>query len=88
MKRFWFRFEHEPHNSGYKGSEYGVTAYDYRDALNLLKDNVFLDDHIPPIIQIIENVDVSTLDAGHVLPNMYSPNLRGIWYPIGFTINN
>jgi hypothetical protein len=27
---------------------------------------------------------VSTLDKGHVLPNMAAPNERGIWYPLGF----
>ena len=32
------------------------------------------------VTDIIEDVDVSTLDANHVLP----PNLRGVWFPLGY----
>jgi hypothetical protein len=30
---------------------------------------------------VVEDVDVSQLDAGHVLPNMGDPTLRGVWFP-------
>jgi hypothetical protein len=33
---------------------------------------------------VIEDVDVTTLDANHVLPNMMPPSVRGVWYPIGY----
>jgi len=36
------------------------------------------------VIQLIEDVDVSTLDQDHVARNMLDPNERGIWYPLGF----
>jgi len=36
------------------------------------------------VTDIIEDVDVSTLDANHVLPNMAPPNLRGVWFPLGY----
>jgi len=29
-------------------------------------------------------VDVSTLDHGHVLPNMEVVLLRGVWFPKGY----
>jgi len=35
----------------------------------------------PDAVKVTEDVDVSTLDAGHVLPNMYPPNERGVWFP-------
>jgi len=39
---------------------------------------------MPEIKKVIENVDVSTLDAGHVLPNMSPPNIRGVWFPLRY----
>lgn len=32
---------------------------------------------------MIEDVDVSTLDPEHVLPNTGVPAARGIWFPLG-----
>jgi hypothetical protein len=32
----------------------------------------------------IEDVDVSTLDQGHVIPNMRPPVWPGVWYPVGY----
>jgi hypothetical protein len=31
-----------------------------------------------------QDVDVQSLDQGHVIPNMHPPNWRGIWYPKGY----
>ena len=59
----------------------GVTAYSYEDALCLLQAQVFRDGPIPPILSIIENVDISALDPGHVHPNIGVTIWRGIWYP-------
>ena len=39
---------------------------------------------LPTIAVLIEDVDVSTLDAGHVLPNMSPPVRRGVWFPLGY----
>jgi len=61
----------------------GVTAVNYEDALNILKEKVFIDGSFPDIKKVTENVDVSALDADHVRSNMMPPNARGIWYPIG-----
>ena len=58
----------------------GVTALGKSDALTLLESA--LGKELPPIEQIIENVDVQTLDAGHVIPNMGVPTERGVWFPM------
>jgi len=37
-----------------------------------------------PIASSVEDVDVRTLDQGHVIPNMLPPDRRGVWYPMGY----
>lgn len=87
MKRFWFEFD-------FNDSQYippglrmgcGVTALDYNDAISIIKAKVFINQEIPNANKIIENIDISKLDTGHILPNMSSPNIRGIWFPLGYT---
>lgn len=39
---------------------------------------------MPPIADAIEDVDISTLDLGHVGPNMEVPVFRGVWFPKGY----
>ena len=84
LRRFWFRFENSgkpsPLNLGC-----GVTAYDRDDAMLILIDKIFRENPMPRIETVIEDVDVSTLDQKHVLPNMGAPNQRGVWYPMGYT---
>jgi hypothetical protein len=83
LKHFWFRFEKfekpTPLNLGC-----GVTAYDHDDATNLLQERVFAGKEPKKILECIENIDVSTLDKKHVLPNMGSIAIRGIWFPQGY----
>lgn len=62
----------------------GVTAYSYEDALELVRDRIFDGEEIPRVVSMIENVDVSTLDKNHVLPNMAAPTRRGVWFPMGY----
>lgn len=63
----------------------GVTAWDYDDALNIIKNKASIE-KIPPIKKVIEDIDLSTLDSNHVLPNIILPsNVRGIWFPGGYT---
>jgi hypothetical protein len=38
---------------------------------------------MPKIIEIQEDVDVSKLDPKHVVPNIGSVTIRGIWFPMG-----
>jgi hypothetical protein len=82
LKRFWFKFSSLPLSSVNLGC--GVTAYDYNDALKLLRDKIFIEREIPNIAEVIEDVDVSTLDKNHVIPNMEAPVIRGIWFPKGY----
>ncbi len=84
MKRYWVEFEgNELIPYGVKMG-CGVTAFDQADAIDLIEKKVFQNRPLPKIIKITENADVSSLDAGHVLPNMSSPNIRGIWFPLGY----
>ncbi len=85
MTRYWLKF---------KGSlpdlppglvlGCGVTAFDYADAISIVQQKVFKGKELPEIKTKIENIDISTLDKGHVLPNMKDPTLRGVWFPGGY----
>ena len=81
LRRFWFRFEpsdDDPFIGRALGC--GVTAVDRRDAEDLLRSSVFPGE-LPPIVEVIADVDVRALDPGHVAPNMGDPSRRGVWFP-------
>jgi hypothetical protein len=59
----------------------GVTAVDVDDATHLIRTVALDGTELPPIASVTEDVDVGTLDAGHVLPNMGDPSVRGVWFP-------
>ena len=61
----------------------GVTAYNFEDALTLMKENVFGDDDLPPIRNVVEDIDISTLDEKQVRSNIGIPVFRGVWFPTG-----
>lgn len=83
LKRFWFRFASiEPLSSLRLGC--GVTAYDYDDAIAILRETIFLNQELPSVDSVIEGVDVTSLDQRHVIPNMEPVIWRGVWYPKGF----
>jgi hypothetical protein len=86
MVRYWFEFHVNKNLPSTLGLGCGVTAYNYEDAITLLSKRIFNNDTAPPIKNVIENIDTSTLDAGHVLPNIaMPPSARGIWYPAGYS---
>jgi hypothetical protein len=58
----------------------GVTAFDIDDAMLLIR-RAFPDLSLQTPLDVTENIDVSTLDAGHVVPNMGNIFVRGIWWP-------
>ena len=70
LTRYWFLV---PGIAGF-----GVTAYSLADALFLLEAEGVL---VQRDTEVVEDVDVSTLDAGHVLPNSGPSCFRGVWYP-------
>lgn len=79
LTRYWITFERSAEPS-FLNLGCGVTALGKSDALTLLEKA--LGRELPAISEIIENVDVRTLDKGHVIPNMGSPNVRGVWLPM------
>jgi len=85
LQRFWFEFHSDNKSIPLGlGLGCGITAWNYDDALNILKTKIFTDGSLPEIKSVIEDADVSKLDEGHVLPNILPPNERGIWYPQGY----
>jgi hypothetical protein len=82
LHRYWFEFG-GPRDAlppgGWLGS--GVTAADLADAQRLLVEGPFREGALRPVERLVEDVDVSELDAGHVIPNMGDPTLRGVWFP-------
>ncbi len=88
MIRYWFEFE-KSDDIYLLGVQLGcgVTAYNYEDAQNILKEKIFKDKEIPATKKVTENIDIRELDQRHIIPNMWTPNFRGIWYPMFFHEN-
>lgn len=85
MKRYWFEFNshlHELSPGLTRGC--GVTAFDYVDAISIVQQKVFKGKELPEIKTKIENIDIRTLDNGHIRPNMGDLTLRGVWFPMGY----
>ncbi len=82
LHRFWIQID-VPRGSAWQVLKLGcgVTATCLDDALALVKDNFFSDANLPPIVAVVENIDVATLDEAHVRQNMGSPSNPGIWFP-------
>lgn len=78
LRRFWLTFAEST------WPRYvGVTAYSREEALALAR-NLFRSPHCasaPEPTEVVEEVDLSTLDPDHVLLNCGPPVWRGIWYP-------
>ena len=76
LRRYWF-----PSQNSWG---IGVTAFSEWEATNLATQVATAMKWAlapsPPIV----DVDVSTLEANHVRPNMGVPSERGVWFPLGF----
>lgn len=85
MGRYWFLFDLTDYNDPPPGIIIGcgITEASFELAMSGLK-KVFDNRIVPPILNCIEDIDISTLDADHVRPNMGSPSNRGIWFPLGY----
>ena len=81
LTRYWFEFV-EPIESELRRS-FGVSAWNYDDALHILRSSVH-DFHQLQLTQSMSDVDVTMLDPNHVLPNMGIWSVRGIWFPKGY----
>lgn len=88
LHRYWFRWKLDasagadpvPSRVG-SSLGCGVTAVDVEDARNLISAIALDGGPLPPTADVVEDVDVRTLDEGHVRPNMGDPAVRGVWYP-------
>ncbi|PUZ22961.1 hypothetical protein DCC81_21335 [Chitinophaga parva] len=86
MMRYWFEFDFTNYDKVPSGllMGCGVTGYGYEDVINILKEKVFINKSLPEIKKVAENIDLQELDQNHVLPNINSPNQRGVWFPLGY----
>ena len=97
LHRYWIEFD-EPADVPAGRRRFGVTAFDIEDAMRLLRAEVEAEEasrrrarpgargsgvRMPAEpSRVVEDVDVTTLDAGHVRPNpMHPPSERGVWFP-------
>lgn len=74
LRRFWF--------VATDGYGIGVTAFDATEAQAMAMSAL---DLLPPGAsltgEMVEDVDLATLDAAHVRGEMGSPVMRGVWFP-------
>ncbi len=73
LTRYWFK-------TG-EVTGFGVTGFSLEDARQLLAEIKLPAHRLAEIKEIIENIDVSTLEANHIRNHMGPPNFRGVWYP-------
>jgi hypothetical protein len=81
LQRFWFKFRNGAHPT-ILSLGCGVTAYDLSDAHEILREQVFSIYQEQLVVQVIADIDVSTLDEKHIRPNMGNPAVRGLWFPL------
>lgn len=86
LRRYWIEFEVSLDDKPPAGLLIGcgVTAHNLSDAMSLVKQQIFDGSEVPNVRRVVEDVDISTLDADHVRPNMGMPTYRGIWFPLGY----
>ena len=80
LTRFWFTFR-QPAEPSFLNLGCGITAYDLTDAQKFLREQVFPIFGERVVDQVIEDIDVSTLEQNHVRPNLGNPAVRGVWFP-------
>ena len=86
MKRFWIEFANAKDAPTGMGWGCGVTAHTFEDALSIISENALQGRELPELKNFIEDVVVSDLDKNHVLPNIGNIFVRGIWFPLGFSM--
>ncbi|QGM44993.1 hypothetical protein [Methylocystis heyeri] len=59
-----------------------MTAYDEEDARHIFGSEVAPVFGNREICEIIEEIDVATLDEAHVRPNTGVVSTRGVWFPL------
>lgn len=61
-----------------------MTARDKTDAEKIVIRRILKNYPNAKISRIEEDIDISSLDEGHVIPNMNPHIWRGIWFPKGY----
>ena len=80
LHRYWFTFNRSPRHC-VLNTGCGVTAVDEADARRMIEEQVYPLFGFQEIDRVVTDVDISTLDQGHVIPNMNMPLARGVWFP-------
>ena len=83
MRRFWIAIEPLPYPSGLNLG-CGVTAETEEEAAAILLERAAALNDAVSIRSITPDVDVSTLDKGHVVLNIGDIFSKGIWWPKGY----
>ncbi|MGE9310634.1 hypothetical protein ACLOAU_03285 [Niabella sp. CJ426] len=87
MIRYWLEFDFNDYMGSIPAGLHlgcGITAFSSEHALALLKSKVFKDEVLPRISKCISNVNIKTLNQGHIVSNMKPPVYIGIWFPLGY----
>jgi hypothetical protein len=86
LRRFWFEFTVARPEDLPPGVRMGcgVTAHTLEQATALVQERVFGGAALPPTRIVVSDIEISTLDPGHVRPNMGNPVIEGIWFPLGY----
>ena len=80
LHRYWLKFK--PFSQPTSISlGCGIAAENIAAALAIFREQILPSEPNCQIDQIIEDVDIRTLDEGHVRPNMEVPVWRGVWFP-------
>jgi hypothetical protein len=82
LRRYWIEFPKRVELPPGFRPGCGVTAFDLVDAFEILR-GAFRKGAVPAPTQVVEDVDIRTLDQEHVVPNMGDVTRRGIWFPRG-----
>ena len=83
MQRFWIKIEPLPYPSSLN-SGCGITANSADEAAAILLERAAAVGDKVSIVNITQNIDISTLDQKHVVPNMGNIFRKGIWWPNGY----
>ncbi len=83
LTKYWFEMDWGP-EPVIENRYFRVTAWTFEDAVFLLETIIFKSGKLPPTNHVTDHIDVSTLDADHILPNVGVCTIRGIWYPQGY----
>lgn len=94
LKRYWFEFDYPKPRIGHgiyipACGCCGITAFDYQDALKIMRQFMLRDNETPIFKRVIENIDISTIEDEKLFtyanenlrPNLGVSIWRGVWFP-------